>query len=95
MSTNTVENTANILLGGWSTYQNLTPADTAVFKEAMQGFVGVHYTPNLVSKQIVAGTNYRYKCTASIPPSDVVWEAIVEIFQPLNGKPYITGIVRV
>jgi len=83
------------MVGGWSTYHNLTPQDQQVFNEAMKGFVGVKYTPNTVSTQVVAGMNYRFKCTASMPPSDVVWEAMVEIFQPLEGTPYITGIVRI
>lgn len=94
MSTNTVLNGSEVMVGGWSPYHPLTPQDRAVFDEAMNGFVGVQYTPNTVSTQVVAGTNYRFKCTASMPPSEVVWEAIVEIFQPLNGKPYVTGIVR-
>ncbi|MCO6147310.1 hypothetical protein [Flavobacterium sp. NRK1] len=82
------------VLGGWTAYHKLTPQDQKVFDEAMRGFVGVKYTPQSVSTQVVAGTNYRFKCTASMPPSEVMWEAIVEIFQPLNGNPYITGIVR-
>ena len=83
------------ILGGWTSYEALTAEDSKVFNEALKGFVGVTYTPNEVSTQVVAGTNYRFKCTASIPPSDVVWEAIVEIFQPLgNEKPHITGITR-
>lgn len=89
-----MSNQANIC-GGWTPYHDLTPKDTAVFDEALKGFVGVKYTPNTVSTQIVAGTNYRFKCTASIPPAEVIWEAIVEIYQPLTGAPHITGIVRI
>ena len=95
MSTNTLLNDKDVVVGGWSPYHSLTAQDKAVFDEAMKGFVGVTYTPQTVSTQVVAGTNYRYKCIASMPPAQVVWEAIVEIFQPLNGAPYITGIVRV
>jgi mevalonate kinase len=86
--------TATLVAGGWSAYHKLTPEDKAVFDEATKGFVGVTYTPQTVSTQVVAGVNYRFKCLASIPPAEVVWEAIVEIFKPLNGKPYITGIIR-
>mgnify|MGYP003579581385 CR=1 FL=1 len=81
--------------GGWTKYHKLTPEDEVVFKEATQGLVGVKYTPQEVSTQVVAGTNYRYRCTASIPPAQVIWEAIVEIFKPLDGKPYITSIHRI
>ena len=82
-------------LGGWSLYQALTASDKMVFDEALSGFVGVVYTPQSVSTQIVTGTNYRFKCAASIPPSEVIWEAILEIYQPLEGKPYIMGIQRI
>lgn len=94
MSNNTLTNNAPVV-GGWTSYHKLTPEDKLVFDEALKGFVGVKYTPNTVSTQVVSGTNYRYKCTASVPPAEVVWEAIVEIYKPLNGKPYITGIIRI
>lgn len=31
-------------VGGWTAYHELTPKDHAVFKEALEGFVGVQYT---------------------------------------------------
>ncbi len=83
------------VVGGWTAYHPLTAEDRKVFDEAMEGFVGVTYTPNEVSTQVVAGTNYRYRCTASMPPAMVVWQAIVQIYQPLDGKPYITDIHRI
>ena len=85
---------AETLLGGWTPYHKLTAEDRAVFDEAMKGLIGVTYTPEEVSTQVVAGTNYRFKCTASMPPSEVVWEAIVEIYAPLTGSPVVTGITR-
>nr|WP_294938830.1 hypothetical protein [uncultured Flavobacterium sp.] len=96
MSNQTLSDNNTALVGGWTAYHSLTPADQKVFDEAMKGFVGVKYTPQTVATQVVAGTNYRFKCTASIPPAMVIWEAMVEIFQPLGGQPpYITGIVRI
>jgi len=92
----TAEAKEQILLGGWTPYHDLSPEDKKVFDEALKGFVGVTHTPTQVATQVVAGTNYRYRCTASMPPAQVVWEAIVEIFQPLDGgKPYITSIHRI
>jgi len=91
MSTETLKET---IVGGWTAYHALTVEDEKVFKEALNGFVGVTYSPQSVSTQVVAGTNYRFKCTASIPPSDVEWEAIVEIYAPLTGKPHIISITR-
>lgn len=87
--------TQELVVGGWTKYHALTPADQKVFNEAMEGFVGVKYTPDEVSTQVVNGTNYRYKCTASMPPADVVWEAIVEIYAPINGKPHVVSIHRI
>lgn len=84
-----------VIVGGWTAYHSLTEKDREVFKAAMQGFVGVNYQPQAVATQLVAGTNYRFKCLASVPPALVVWESVVEIFQPLNGTPHITGITRV
>lgn len=87
--------TQQTMLGGWTPYHPLTPNDQKVFNEAMKNLVGVHYTPQLVSTQIVDGTNYRFKCQASIPPAEVIWEAVVEIYAPLEGSPIITGIHRI
>lgn len=85
-----------ILCGGWSQYRELTDEDKAVFNEALEGFVGVDYQPKAVSTQVVAGMNYRFKCDATLPgPIPMQWEAIVEIFSPLEGKPHITGIQKI
>lgn len=87
--------TQELLVGGWTKYHTLTPEDQQVFTEAMNGFVGVKYAPNEVSTQLVNGTNYRFKCAASMPPSDVVWQAIVEIYKPIDGKPHVVAITRI
>ena len=84
------------VFGGWTAYGPVTEKDQNVWNVATKGLVGVKYTPQSVSTQVVAGTNYRFRCSASMPPSNAVWEAIVEIFAPLpgQGEPYITGIIR-
>ncbi|MFQ2018524.1 hypothetical protein ACK34I_15280 [Aeromonas veronii] len=51
-----------VLVGGWTAYHKLTAEDQAVFDQALKGFVGVQYVPFEVSTQVVAGTNYRFKC---------------------------------
>jgi len=81
--------------GGWTPYHNLMPEEKEVFAKALAGFVGVNYMPNTVSTQVVEGKNYRYKCQASLPGSEGMWDAIVEIFQPLDSDPYIYGIIRI
>jgi hypothetical protein len=84
-----------VLLGGWTKYHPLTAEDQKVFEEAMRGFVGVKYAPTEVATQVVNGTNYRFKCNASMPPSDVVWQAIVEIYSPIEGQPHVVSITRI
>lgn len=91
------------ILGGWSQYRPITLADKKVFDEAMPGSVlhTVDYYPTAVATQVVNGMNYRYKCTAQCPPSEIIWEAIVEIFQASvqhghpQPKPVVVGIVRI
>ncbi|WP_312391613.1 hypothetical protein [Chryseobacterium sp.] len=88
--------TQELVVGGWTKYHALTPEDQNVFNEAMHGFVGVNYKPQEVSTQLVNGKNYRFKCLASLPgASQVVWEAVVEIYAPIEGKPHIVGIHRI
>ena len=84
----------NANVGGWSSYHSLTGKDKNIFNTALSYLKGVTYIPNAVSTQVVAGVNYRFKCTASNPPADIIWKCIVEIFQPLGGEPYITAIIR-
>ena len=85
--------TSTLTLGGWTKYATPTQQETEIFKTATAGLLGVKYTPKEVSKQVVAGTNYRYKCTTVIPHGGS-GEALVEIFQPLDGAPYVTDIKR-
>ncbi|AZD08486.1 hypothetical protein C4K26_3083 [Pseudomonas chlororaphis] len=82
-------------VGGWTPYHELTPKDREVFKEALAGFVGVQYTPEKVSTQVVNGTNYRYLSKATVPGSSDSWQAVVEIYAPIKGKPHITQIHRI
>jgi len=84
-----------IIIGGWSAYSKPTSAQLEIFNQALTGFNGVKYTPHLISFQIVNGVNYRYKCPASLPHGEVYWEAIIEIFAPINDTPYVTGIIRI
>ncbi|MGK4472928.1 hypothetical protein [Aeromonas molluscorum] len=55
-----------VLVGGWTAYHKLTAKDQAVFDQALKGFVGVQYVPFEVSTQVVAGTNYRFKCKTTV-----------------------------
>jgi|GEM_PF-691970 len=82
-----------LTLGGWSSYAKPTALELDVFNKAMKGFVGVEYTPEKVSSQVVEGMNYRFKCkgvTATLKPES--FEAIVQIYAQINEAPVITHI---
>ncbi|CAL2093378.1 hypothetical protein [Tenacibaculum sp. 190524A05c] len=87
----------NTIVGGWTAYGPLTTSDRLVFDEATSGgkILGVDYTPEEVSTQVVGGTNYRFLCTAKpVGPMPIQWKAIVEIFKSLEGNVHVTGIQR-
>jgi len=53
-------------LGGWSKFAIPTKEETALFHKATSSKEGVDYTPVLVSKQIVGGTNYFFIAKAEV-----------------------------
>lgn len=80
----------------WSEPQKLTPEDHRIFHDAMLGFVGALYTPKSVAtQQEKSGKNYRFTCGGLMPPAVVRLDAMIEIFKPDLGAPYITGIYRI
>ena len=81
-----------VILGGWTQYRPLTEKDQKVFNEAMKGIIGVIYNPLEVSIQIVNGTNFRFKCSASIPSSELIYAATVDIHEAIGGTPEVTDI---
>ena len=91
-----METKVQSLVGGWTPYHKLTKENKTIFDEALKDILGVNYSPNQVSTQVVAGTNYRFKCTAYLPYSkEITWEAVIEIFEPLVGSPHIVNITRI
>ena len=56
----------------------------------------MQYVPFEVSTQVVAGTNYRFKCKTTVPlPNPIHGEAVVQIFQSLEGTAHITSIIPI
>ncbi|WP_299494568.1 hypothetical protein [uncultured Shewanella sp.] len=83
----------DLLVGGWSPFRPLDHEDELIFKEAMEGFVGVNYRPLMVSTQVVNGTNYRFECEAKVvSPQAQIEHALIEIYQPLEGRPQLYSI---
>lgn len=86
-----------MVAGGYTQQRALKEDETALFEAATRGLTGVSYTPESVATQIVAGTNYRFICTAVTATADPkTYKAMVTIFRPLPGRgdPKITSIER-
>lgn len=87
----------SMMAGAWSAWSfTVTPEAQHVFKEALKGFAGVHYTPLAFAKQVVAGTNYAFLCKGkAVYPNAPETTNIVYIYQPLKGDPHITHITQI
>ena len=76
-----------ILCGGYTGQRPLEASDRELFRRATTGMTGVSYTPESVATQVVAGTNYRFICTAkTTTPGLETYEAEIIVFQPLPGQ---------
>ncbi len=83
------------LMGAWEAFKCVSKDDdaAAVFAEATKDLVGVDYIPVAVATQVVSGINYRFFCNSRVViPHARNGAAIVEIYAPLNGIPFVTGI---
>lgn len=82
------------LYGGWSTFsEDITPEAYEVFEKATEFLLGVSYEPVAFATQVVAGTNYRFFSNATVVyPNAPNTAVMIEIYQPLQGDPYITDI---
>ncbi len=79
--------------GAWSAYAVVSDEARAVFKQAINGLVGVTYTPVAFASQVVAGLNYSFLCNAAgVYPGGVNQAAIIDIYQAPNGIPKITEV---
>lgn len=79
--------------GGYSAEYAPTDEDIALFSGVYNG--DVELTPRTVSTQIVAGTNYRFRCVDADGA-----EYLVKIFVPLycdqdEQQPRVTSVVKV
>lgn len=83
------------LVGGYTDQRPLDDEDRRLFDKATENLAGVKYTPQTVATQVVAGTNYRFICTAeTVTREPKAFRAEVTVFRPLPGQgaPRITQI---
>ena len=92
-----IEEPAGMTLGGWSLTDDgsLSDAAQSAFAKAMEGFVGVNYTPvALLGTQLVSGTNYCLLCEAAVVyPDAKPYYAVVTVYESLDGAAEIRNIV--
>ena len=86
----------DVRTGGWAISEDgtLRETDTGRFEKAMEGMVGVNYTPVLcLGSQLVAGMNYCYLCRARVVyPDAEPYYALVYIYEDLNGNASLLDI---
>lgn len=84
------------IVGGWETAEDgtITPELQELFDKAMEELEGVDYTPiKLLETQVVAGTNYKFLCDATVVyPDAETTQAIVTIYEDLQGNVEILEI---
>ncbi len=86
-------------VGGWKIYSDDTTAPLPkqakdAFDRAMEGLVGVKYTPiALIGTQVVAGTNYAILCRAvPVVANPETRLAVVIVYESAEGKAEIKNI---
>ena len=84
-------------VGGWTLTEDaaLTEEAKDAFDKAMEGLVGVNYTPlALLGTQLVSGMNYSILCEATVVyPNAQPYYALVTVYRDLQGKAEVRNIV--
>lgn len=82
-----------LMLGGWTEYRSLSEEDQKVFDKALNGLVGVQYTPIAVATQVVNGVNYSFFCNAQIViPNSPNQAAMISVHLSTKGDADISNI---
>ena len=86
-------------LGGYTETENtaVTPEMQKIFDEAMNDMIGVNYTAKeMIGKQIVNGTNYRFLCDSQVVyPGAEKEEVIVTVHVTLDGSISVLSIENI
>lgn len=86
------------MVGAFGEERALTAEEEEIFSEATAELVGVEYTPLAVSTQVVAGTNYRFRCSGeTATESQETKEYYVTVYVSLDSgdAPTITDISEI
>lgn len=75
------------LCGGYTRQRPPEEEEFALFNAVTEQLRGVGYTPESVATQVVAGTNYRFICTARSETAEPeTYRAEITVFAPLPGR---------
>lgn len=86
------------LMGGWQDAAELpnmlTDEENAVFEKALDGLVGVGYTPvATLARQVVAGTNYAFLALGTTVTAEPITHLyVINVYADLQGNATINNI---
>jgi len=82
--------------GGWTAYSSSISDDAMIaFNEALDGHLGVNYTPLAVASQVVSGINYRFLADAQVVyPNAPHYAAFIQVYKPINGKAVFSAPIK-
>lgn len=84
------------LLGGFTSFREISNEEKALFTKAIENLVGVGYTPLAVATQVVSGMNYAFFCNSRVVvPGAESYNSLVVIYKPITGEPILKEIKRV
>ena len=93
-----IQMSVGTLLGGWQATEDaaVTEELQAVFEKALEGLLGVDYTPvAYLGSQVVAGMNHCFLCVATtVVPGAEPSYALAYMYQDLSGGVKLMNVVR-
>ena len=93
-NTDNVEASMTSIPGGWTEYRTtFSRNEYNAFHQALDGLVGVSYSPFAVSTSATAGISYKFICNARPTyPDAPTYAVVVEVYHPINGTPELVSI---
>ena len=77
--------------GCFGAYEDLTAADSAVFEKANKLSDSTFVNPTAVSRQVVAGVNYKFKCELVVSKGETK-EVVLEVYKNLKDEVEIISV---
>lgn len=85
----TSKNTQEVMVGAYSQYNKINSEDDSLFNAVMESYDNLKLTPMKVAHQVVAGTNYKFKC---VDAKKRKVEVVIYCPLPGNGKAKLLSI---